>query len=59
MNDTNVFGTSKKLLAGIMYNILVDKGVVDADMSDTQRFTDCFLEVLKDYGLFLKNTIIE
>ena len=59
MNDTNIFGTSKKSLAGIMYNILVDEGVVDADMSDTQRFTDCFLEVLKDYGLFLKNTIIE
>ncbi|KAI4442180.1 hypothetical protein FMM80_22250 [Schaedlerella arabinosiphila] len=59
MNNTNIFGTSKKSLAGIMYNILIDEGVVDADMSDTQRFTDCFLEVLKDYSLTLKTSVIE
>lgn len=59
MNDINVFGTSKKILAKNMYNILVDEGVVDADMSDTQRFTDCFLEVLKDYSLALKTSVIE
>ena len=60
MNEnTNTFGVSKKSLAMQLYCLLVDKDAVDLQEYGAERFMERFEEVFRDYGLFLKSTMIE
>lgn len=59
MNDTNIFGVNKKTLAMRLYAKLIDEDAVTLEEYSAERFMKHFEEVFQDYGLFLKNTIIE
>ena len=58
-NRTNTFGTSKKTLAMQLYGLLIDEDAVDLQEYGAEQFLERFEEVLQDYGLFLKSTMIE
>ncbi len=58
-NSANTFGTSKKSLAMQLYGLLVDEDAVDLQEYGVERFMERFEEVFRDYGLFLKSSVIE
>lgn len=58
-NSTNTFGESKKTLAMQLYGLLVDEDAIGLEEYGAERFVDCFEEVFRDYGLFLKSSVIE
>lgn len=57
--NNNTFGVSKKSLAMKLYGMLIDEDVVDLQEYGAERFIERFDEVLRDYGLFLKSSVIE
>ena len=57
--NNNTFGVSKKSLAMKLYGMLIDEDAVDLQEYGAERFMDRFDEVLRDYGLFLKSSVIE
>ena len=60
MNDgKNVYGTSKMTLAMKLYEMMIDDCAVNLEEYSAERFGECFIETLRDYGLFLKSTMIE
>ena len=59
MDNMNTFGTNKKTLAMRLYDMLIDEDAVNLEECNVERFTECFEEVFRDYGLFLKSTVIE
>lgn len=59
MDSMNAFGVSKKSLAMQLYGLLIDEDALDLEEYGTERFMERFEEVLKDYGLFLKSSVIE
>lgn len=59
MNDSkNVYGTSKMALAMRLYEMMIDDCAVNLEEYSVERFAECFMEVLQDYGLFLKAGVI-
>lgn len=58
-NNANTFGVNKKSLAMKLYGMLVDEDAVDLEEYGAERFVEQFDEVLRDYGLFLKSSVIE
>ena len=58
-NSANTFGTSKKTLAMQLYGLLIDEDAIDLQEYGAEQFLERFEEVLQDYGLFLKSTLIE
>lgn len=58
-NSANTFGTSKKTLAMRLWGKLVDEDAIDLQEYGAEQFLERFEEVLQDYGLFLKSTMIE
>lgn len=58
-NSENTFGASKKTLAMRLWGKLVDEDAIDFQEYGAERFLERFEEVLQDYGLFLKSTMIE
>ncbi len=42
-----------------LYGLLVDEDAVDLQEYGVERFMERFEEVFRDYGLFLKSTMIE
>lgn len=58
-NSMNAFGASKKSLAMQLYGLLIDEDAVDLEEYGAERFIDRFEEVFKDYGFFLKSSMIE
>ncbi|MFG6330504.1 MAG: hypothetical protein K1W28_01540 [Lachnospiraceae bacterium] len=59
MDSMNAFGVSKKSLAMQLYGLLIDEDAIDLEEYGTEPFIERFEEVLKDYGLFLKSSVIE
>ena len=57
--NNNTFGVSKKSLAMKLYGMLIDEDAVDLQEYGAERFIERFDEVLEDYGLFLKSSMIE
>lgn len=57
--EENVFGVSKRLLADKLYNMLDDELCDMADVCDAGEFRRCYVEVLEDYALVSKTTMIE
>lgn len=57
--NNNTFGVSKKSLAMKLYGMLIDEDAVDLQEYGAERFMERFDEVLQDYGLFLKSSVIE
>lgn len=58
-NNTNTFGVSKKTLAMQLYGLLIDEDAIGFEEYGAERFMERFDEVLEDYGLFLKGSVIE
>ena len=58
-NSANTFGNSKKKLAMCLYKSLIDEDAIDLEEYGAECFIERFEEVLQDYGLFLKSTMIE
>lgn len=58
-NSANAFGASKKTLAMQLYGLLIDEDAIDLQEYGAEQFLERFEEVLQDYGLFLKSTMIE
>lgn len=58
-NSANTFGTSKKTLAMQLYGMLIDEDAIDLEEYGAERFMERFEEVFRDYGLFLKSSVIE
>ncbi len=59
MTNTNIFGVSKKSLAMKLYGMLIDEDAANLEEYGLEQFVECFQETLKDYGLFLKTSVIE
>lgn len=59
MDSMNTFGTTKKSLAMKLYGTLIDEDAVNLEEYGLEQFVECFEEALKDYGLFLKTSVIE
>lgn len=57
--NANTFGVSKKILAMQLWSTLIDEDAVDLQEYGAERFMERFDEVLEDYGLFLKSSVIE
>ena len=57
--NSNTFGVSKKSLAMRLDGMLIDEDAVDLQEYGAERFMERFDEVLRDYGLFLKSSVIE
>lgn len=55
----NVFGENKRDLSDRLYSILDDKTGDMLAICNMNTFAECFQEVLKDYVLVPKTTIIE
>lgn len=58
-NTTNTFGVTKKSLAMKLWSTLIDEDAVSLEEYGAERFMERFDEVLRDYGLFLKSSVIE
>lgn len=58
MNESNVYGTSKMTLAMKIYEAMIEDCAVDLEEYSVEQFIECFMEVLQDYGLFLKTSVI-
>lgn len=58
-DNTNAFGVSKKTLAMQLYEKLIDEDAVTLEEYSVERFIKHFEEVFRDYGLFLKCSMIE
>lgn len=59
VNNTNTFGVSKKSLAMKLYGMLIDEDAANLEEYGLEQFVERFEEVFKDYGLFLKTSVIE
>ncbi len=58
-NTTNTFGVTKKSLAMRLWSTLIDEDAIELQEYGAERFIERFDEVLEDYGLFLKSSMIE
>ena len=58
-NSANTFGTSKETLAMRLGEKLADEDAIDFQEYGAEQFLERFEEVLQDYGLFLKSSVIE
>lgn len=58
-NSANTLGTSKETLAMRLWEKLADEDAIDFQEYGAEQFLERFEEVLQDYGLFLKSSVIE